>query len=116
MNSMSVYLKNKVLQDNLRASTVYVALFTDENTEVSKASYTRVEVTFVEPSAGQTSNTSDLLFPIAAEQWGAITHIALFDAATNGNVLFKTNAEFVKTIDVSSQYKIPANYLIVRLK
>lgn len=112
---MSMYLKNKVLTTNLRTTPVFVALFNNE-VEVNKASYTRQIGTFVEPVDGQTSNNTDILFPIANEVWGDITHIGIYDGPTNGNLLFKSPAEFVKNIDVSSQYKIPKNYLIVRLK
>jgi hypothetical protein len=108
---MTVYLKNKVLSENLQG--VYVGLFNEEN-EISTASYKRQSVTFTAPSEGQTSNNADILFPIATESWGAITHIGIFDA--EGNLLFKSPAEFIKTIDVSSQYKIPKNYLIIRLR
>lgn len=115
MNHMSTYLKNKVLTDNLRTTTVYAALFVGD-AEVNKASYARQAVAFIEPTDGQTSNNSDVLFPIATETWGAITHVGIYDRVTSGNLLFKSNAEFIKTIDVSSQYKVPKNYLIVRLK
>lgn len=115
MNHMSVYLKNKVLTDNLRTTPVYVALF-NADLEVNKASYARQVATFVAPVDGQTSNNTEVLFPIANEVWGDITHIGIYDSSTNGNLLFKSPAEFVKNIDISSQYKIPKNYLIVRLK
>lgn len=113
MNHMSNYLKNKVLNDNLQG--VYTALYSGDN-EVGESSYARQSVAFTAPNEGQTSNNADILFPIAAEEWGDITHIAIYDSATGGNQLFKSNAEFVKNIDVSSQYKIPKNYLIVRLR
>lgn len=114
MNHMTDYLKNKVLLDNL-SSNVFVGLFTD-TAEVTTSSYKRMAVGFINPVEGQTSNSADILFPIATESWGAISNIGVFDASTGGNLLFKAPAEFVKTIDVSSQYKIPKNYLIVRLK
>lgn len=113
MNHMTTYLKNKILNQELQ--NVYVALFNGA-TEVSASSYTRRPATFVTSTEGQTSNNADTLFPIAQESWGEITHIGIYDAATGGNMLFKSNAEFVKSIDVSSQYKIPKNYLIVRLR
>ncbi|RIJ65539.1 hypothetical protein [Rummeliibacillus sp. POC4] len=113
MNHMSVFLKNKVLKDNLKS--VYVALFNEDN-EINQPSYKRQLVAFIEPVDGQTSNTADVLFPIAGESWGSITHIGIFDSMDAGNLLFKSPAEFIKTIDISSQYKIPKNYLIVRLK
>lgn len=113
MNHMSVYLKNKVLTDNLQG--VYVGLYSGD-TEISQPSYKRQPVTFLAPDDGQTSNNADVFFPIAQEVWGDITHIGIFDSVTGGNLLFRSPAEFVKTIDVSSQYKIPKNYLIVRLR
>lgn len=115
MNHMTNYLKNKVLTDNLRTTPVYAALF-NSDVEVAEASYLRQTVAFVAPVDGQTSNSADVLFPIANEAWGDITHIGIYDAATNGNLLFKSPAEFIKNIDISSQYKIPKNYLIVRLR
>lgn len=115
MNHMTTYLKNKVLTDNIRTAPVYVALFNGE-LEVEQTSYARQLATFVLPESGQTSNSADILFPIAGENWGSITHIGIFNALTGGNMLFYCPAEFAKTIDISSQYKIPKNYLIVRLK
>ncbi|TKI70112.1 hypothetical protein FC756_08380 [Lysinibacillus mangiferihumi] len=115
MNHMTVYLKNKVLTDNLRTTPVFVALFNGD-IEVTTASYSRQPGVFASPTDGQTSNSADILFPIAAESWGDITHIGILDAKTGGNLLFKSQAEFTKNIDISSQYKIPKNYLIVRLR
>lgn len=115
MNHMTVYLKNKVLTDNLRTTPVFVALFNGD-IEVTAASYSRQPGVFASPADGQTSNNADILFPIATESWGDITHIGILDAKTGGNLLFKSQAEFTKNIDISSQYKIPKNYLIVRLR
>ena len=113
MNHMTTYLKNKVLNQELEG--VYIALFNEE-IEVDRASYKRQASSFVPASNGQTSNNADVLFPIAGETWGSITHIGIYDSLNGGNLLFKAPAEFIKNIDVSSQYKIPKNYLIVRLR
>lgn len=115
MNHMSIYLKNKVLTDNLKTTPVYVALFAG-TVEVTGGAYARQAVTFTTPVDGQTTNDTDVLFPIATALWGDITQVAVYDSATAGNQLFKSPAEFIKTIDVSSQYKVPKNYLIIRLK
>lgn len=110
---MTNYLKDEILTTFL--SDVYVALF-NQNTEINKASYKRQKVTFVTPDSGQTSNGADVLFPIAEENWGDVSHIAIYDRAQNGNELFKKKAEFTKEITTSAQYKIPKNYLIIRIK
>lgn len=127
MSMMSDYLENALVNTVLRGqnytpTSVYVGLFTtdptDANTgnEVVGASYQRQLVTFEAPLDGETSNSADVLFAIATEAWGTITHIGLFNAATGGNLLFHAPLEFEKTINISSQFKIPKNYLIVRLK
>lgn len=118
MNDMSEYLKNRIIEDYFRTNPVYVALFNADadNAEVNGTSYQRQEVTFVDPDNGQTTNTEDILFPVAEEVWGNITHVGIYDSQTDGNQLFLSPAEFEQTIDVSSQYKIPKNYLIVRLR
>jgi len=77
MNHMTVHLKNKVLTDNLRTATVYVALFNND-VEVNTASYARQQGIFATPTDGQTSNNADILFPIAAESWGEFFKIGLF--------------------------------------
>jgi len=87
MNHMTVYLKNKVLTDNLKTTPVFVALFNGD-VEVTAASYSRQSASFTTPTDGQTSNSADILFPIAAESWEDITHIGILDAKTCGNLLF----------------------------
>ena len=110
---MSIYLKNKVLDDNLQG--VYVALISNSN-EINKSSYERQEVSFKVASEGQTANDTDVLFPVATENWGNITEIALFDSESGGNELFRSEPEIIKNIDEASQYKIPREHLIIRLR
>lgn len=115
MDHMSIYMKNKVLTDNLIDEQVYVGLYTSKG-EVNKGKYERQPVTFHEAAEGQVANNVDVIFPIPSEAWGDITHIGLFDSEEEGEMLFKAPAEFVKFIDVSNQYKIPVDYMIVRLR
>lgn len=127
MSKISDYLENKIIDATLRGQTyagtsVYVGLFTSDPTdagtgaEATGASYARQQAAFNVPVDGQTTNSADILFPIATESWGTITHIGLFDAPAGGNLLYHGQLEFAKTINISSQFKLPANYLIVRIK
>ncbi|WP_420798413.1 phage tail fiber protein [Lysinibacillus parviboronicapiens] len=50
------------------------------------ASYSRQSVAFATPTDGQISNSADVLFPIASESWGDISHIGIYDAKTAGNL------------------------------
>jgi len=103
MGSMSNYLENKVLdhifgKSSYTPPTIYVGLSTadplDDGSglaEPSGGSYARVETAASDWSAasdGTISNAGEIAFPQATGDWGTITHFALFDAATSGNMLY----------------------------
>jgi hypothetical protein len=91
------------------APTYYLALFTSApsdsggGTEVAGGGYVRVAVpctmqmwcgtqgtgttTASTGTSGQTSNNVALTFPAPIADWGTITHMAIFDRATGGNML-----------------------------
>jgi hypothetical protein len=115
MAAMSDYLENKVADHLFRGvaftapAALYVALFTAApsdsggGTEVSGGSYARVALapsttnwaatngaaTTTNPSSGSggtTSNNVAITFPTATGSWGVVTHVAIFDAVTAGNM------------------------------
>jgi hypothetical protein len=89
-----------------RPTAWYVALYTAApsdaggGTEVSGSGYARQAVTFAAAStpAGTTSNTSAITFTAAGGDWGAVSHIGLFDASTSGNLLWHGAMTATKTI------------------
>lgn len=102
--SFSNYLETQIVTHLLRTgswtkpSAIYVALFTSDpgeagaGTEVSGGSYARVQVgpsdaTWAAPTDGVSNNVSDITFPTPSANWGTVTHFALFDAASAGNML-----------------------------
>lgn len=101
MGSFSDYAENKVLdhivgKTSLTMPTAYVALFTAApsdaggGTEVTGGSYARKATAGADwnaASAGAISNANALAFPEATASWGTITHFAIMDAATAGNML-----------------------------
>ena len=50
-------------------------------------------------AAGSNSNANDITFPQATGPWGTVTHFALFDAASGGNMLAHSILTTAKTID-----------------
>ncbi len=126
------YLSDAILNEVLRATnfvpptTVYAALFTtptDKNgggTEVSGGGYARQAVTFGAPGAGvdgrKVANSAEVAFPVATAPWGTITHVAIFDAATAGNMLYQGALEASKTIDTNDQLKFAVGDLSVEEK
>jgi hypothetical protein len=96
--SMSNYLETKIIDATLRntsyssPATVYLALFTTDptdagtGTEVSGGGYERKAITFTD--ANPTLSAADVVFPTATADWGEITHWGIFDAETEGNLLY----------------------------
>jgi hypothetical protein len=119
-NAASNYLENKVLDHVLRVTSysqpsgLWLALFNNTSTnaatnleagtltdEVSTSgtAYTREAVTFAAASGGSSATSATVTFDTATANWGSITHVAVMDAATSGNVLFWGAVTTAKTID-----------------
>jgi len=123
MAEFTDYMENKIIDHMLRnqsytpPSTIYLALFTSATndagggTEVSGGSYARQAVTLAAASGGATSNSSDITFPQATANWGTITHCALFDASTGGNMLMHTALDESKTVNNGDTLKFNAGDL-----
>lgn len=110
MSGMTNYLEDAVLNHILRGvafptlpASLHVALFTvaptdaGGGTEVTGGAYARVAISralasFAVPAdnAGvqQTSNSVVATFPNPTANWGTVTHVGVYDAATVGNLLF----------------------------
>lgn len=102
--NMSNYLAAALLNGVFRGqpytfpTTVYVALYTSDPTkndtgqEVTGGGYARQQVIFsapVEENGKQViRNSADVVFPIATDDWGTVTHVGIRDAATGGNLLY----------------------------
>lgn len=126
------YLSDRILNHVLRntsftpPATVYVALFTTATnksgggTEVSGGGYARQAVTFGVPGAGvdgrKVSNSAEVAFPVATASWGTITHCAIFDAATGGNMLYQGALEASKLVDINDQLKFAVGDLSIEEK
>ena len=127
MAEMSNYLENALINVTLRATsytaptTVYVGLFTSDptdagsGTEVAGGSYARKSATFAAPSNGVSTTSADITFDQASASWGTITHIAIYDALTTGNLLYHTPLNTSKTIDSGDIFKIASGSLTVTL-
>lgn len=127
MAAFSNYLENALINGTLRATTytapttVYVGLFTSDptdagsGTEVSGNAYARQAATFAAPSNGAASTNADVQFPQATGNWGTITHFAIFDALTTGNMMYHGALTSSKTIETGDVFKIASGSLTVTL-
>lgn len=127
MAAMSNYLENALINAVLRntsytsPTTVYAALFTSDptdagsGTEVSGGSYARQAMTFGAPSNGASTNSAAVEFPQATANWGTITHFALYDAVSSGNMLFHGALTASKNIETGDVFKFATSSVSVTL-
>lgn len=105
MAGKSDYLENKILNYIFNGgvfaapATVYIALYTavptdaGGGTEVTGGSYARAAITcdttnFPVTSSGIIANAVAFAFATATAGWGTIVAFGVFDALTNGNLLY----------------------------
>lgn len=111
MAELSNYLENALINAVLRntaytsPTTVYVALHTADpaedasGTEVSTGGYVRQAVTFGAPTDGVSTNSGTVSFTASGASWGSVTHFAIWDASTVGNMLFYSALDTSRTVN-----------------
>jgi hypothetical protein len=130
-NAASDFLENKILDHVLTATsysapaTRYLALFTADtgletnspSAEVSTSStaYVRKAVTFAAASGGSSATNATVTFDAATGNWGTITHVAVMDASSSGNVLFYGAVTTSKTIETGDTFQVTSGNLTISL-
>ena len=114
MCSFSTYMENKILnhvfgKTSYSLSHVYVGLLSsapnEDGTSVSEpdsSSYARIAtnpLNWQMAIEGLMENASNIKFDMACENWGTMTHFALFDAASGGNILAFGSLSPSKTVN-----------------
>jgi hypothetical protein len=130
MSSFSDYTENLLLNWLLttnsatRPTAWFVGLFTAApsdtggGTEVTGNGYARVATGTMSISGTATtaSNAAAIEFAAASGgNWGTITHAAIFDASTGGNMLAWAPLTTSRTINSGDVFRIPASSLTVTL-
>lgn len=138
MGAFSTYLEVALLNHLFRATaltaptTLYVSLHTaapDEtgtpSNEVTGNAYDRVAVTcnttnWGAPSTAaghsQTLNSGAIAFPTPTPSgWGTVTHVGMYDAATNGNLMFSGALTASKVINAGDTVQFAASALVIQL-
>lgn len=121
MAAVSIYLSNALLNATLRdvsftsPATVYLACYTtdptanDSGTEVTGGSYARPSITFAAPSSGTSVNNADVAIP--GMPGVTVTHVAIRDAASGGNLLFYGALSTPRTLTAGDSFIVRAGDL-----
>jgi len=130
MGSLSNYLEDELLdhvfgKGSFTPPTIYVALSTADPldsgsglAEPSGNGYARVQTTGADWNAasdGAIDNANTITFNEATGNWGTITHFALMDAASGGNLLVHGALSISKSISSGDTVKFAAGDLDVSL-
>lgn len=99
-------------------SNIYIALFTAAptdaggGTEVTGGAYARQQFVLANPSGGKpVGNTAQVVFPEATANWGNVTHAAIMDAGTGGNMLAWSALDAPKTVNTGQRAVYDPNTL-----
>ena len=125
--SFSNYLETEIL-DHVFAgaaytapTTKYLALFTaladgeaGSVTEVTGGGYARQTVAFT-TSGNTTSNNAAVEFPTATANYGTVTHVGVYDAASSGNLMAYAALSSNKTIETGDVFRVPSGDLDITL-
>lgn len=125
MSAMSDYLEDAFLDhftgttSTSAPSAVYVGLatatFADDasGTELTGNNYARKVMTFGSAASGSISNNAAVEFAAATGNWGTVSHFAIFDAASSGNMLFHGAFASGKLIESGDILKIASGSLTI---
>lgn len=118
MAEFTTYLSNKLLDHVLRnvsytsPTTAYMGLFTTTTdvsgggTEISGNAYARQPVSVTTAAGSIVTSSANVTFPQATGNWGTITHIAIFDALSSGNMLMFTPLTTSKTVESGDVFQV----------
>lgn len=133
MSALTDYTEKKLLDHLLgKASftmpaTVYLALFTADPTDAGSLAneviggigYARVAITSIMGAANATTGTSTnagaINFGTATADWGTVTHAAVLDASTGGNMLMKGPLGSARTFASGDSAQFAPGQLILTL-
>lgn len=129
--SKSDFLENAALDhalggpDYSRPATVYVALFTAAptdaggGTELAGNGYARVAVTnnatnWPAAAGGVKSNGTAITFAAASADWNGVLAYGIFDAATNGHLLYWGLLDESRNVPNGKQAEFAAGALLIK--
>lgn len=135
MGSFADYWENEILdhlfgKGSYTPPTIYVGLSTADPlddasglAEPSGGSYARVQTAAADWTAagagdlddGELENAEPIEFVEATGEWGTITHFALFDAETDGNMLAHGELTASKIVGTGDTARFAASSLSVSL-
>ena len=134
MPAMSDFLEAALIGHLFRGAayaapaTLHVGLLTaaptdgTPGTEVAGSGYARAAVansaaqwSAIVGNNGTTSNASVVSMPTPSANWGLVTHFAIYDAASAGNMLWYAPLTVAKTVNTGDAISFPVGSITVQI-
>lgn len=134
MAAMTDYLENELIKHIFRTgsftkpTSLYIALFTAApsdsggGTEVTATGYSRQALNPLDANWAATSGTNGVTSNVSAINFGTwstgpttVTHLAIMDASSGGNMLFHGALAASKTVGAGDSFSLPAGNVTVTL-
>lgn len=131
MASMTSYLQKKLQDHTLGLATynmpitVYALLLTASPTEaglttnevgITGTGYGRIAITAkmipTDSVTGISSNNAAIVFGPATTDWGTVTHVAIIDAASGGNMLLYNALTVVQTTPIGESVQFSTGQFV----
>lgn len=127
--SFSDYLETNLLDQivgktDYTIPTAWAALFVGDpldtgagGAEVSGTGYARIDTSgdWNAAASGSIDNANAITFPQAGDAWGTVTHFALYDAETNGNLLVSGALDTPKGVTSGDTPEFAAGAFVITL-
>lgn len=83
--------------------------------EVSGGAYARQATTFTNTGSNPTTASLSALvqYPTATTNWGTITHVGIWSAATGGDLLISAAVTLPKAVDINDVARFQAGSIVV---
>ena len=99
---------------NTLLSEAYIGLHKEDGNEVGTSSYTRKRIFFKAAENGESANIGIVDFGIAAEDWGIISEIGLYD--NSGNLLISKELDYKKEVRMTDNYIVNPTSVVINFK
>lgn len=99
---------------NTLLNEAYVGLHKEDGNEVNTSSYTRKRIFFKAAENGESANISTVDFGIAAEDWGIISKVGLYDSS--GKLLILKELDYKKEVRMTDNYIINTTSIVINFK
>ena len=117
MSNKSQFVVDDYLSTDILGQSLWIALIALGNVELNPATaigYARQALDPEQDQPGHFYNASAISFGPVGSDWGAVVTVSIYDAQTDGNLLYKIDLAVPKTILTGANVILPVGVISVQ--